>query len=85
VHSKDVAPKVGAEKCGLRTGALSQMAHRTRRVHTIGASQRFDPLRVRCIIGRPLTLERVCRNPNQSILLFGGAHGQDNFAQVQQR
>jgi hypothetical protein len=30
-------------------------------------------------------LERVCRDPNQSILLFGGANGQHNFAQIQRR
>jgi hypothetical protein len=30
-------------------------------------------------------LERVCRDPDQSILLFGGANGQHNFAQIQQR
>jgi hypothetical protein len=30
-------------------------------------------------------LKRVCRDPNQSILLFGGSFGQNNFAQIQQR
>jgi hypothetical protein len=27
-HSKDVVPKVDAEKCGLRTGTLSQVTER---------------------------------------------------------